>query len=47
MKSSSLLGLAAVLLGSVSWAAGVVISPRLLLPVDALARTAFCLFVGL
>ena len=46
MKSSSLLGLAAVLLGSVSWAAGVVISPRLRLPADALARTAIPLVCG-
>ena len=46
MKSSSLLGLAAVLLGSVSWAAGVVISPRLRLPADALARTAIPLICG-
>ena len=46
MKSSSLLGLAAVLLASVSWAAGVVISPRLRLPADALARTAIPLICG-
>ena len=46
MKSSSLLGLAAVLLASVSWAAGVVISPRLRLPADALARTAIPLVCG-
>jgi drug/metabolite transporter (DMT)-like permease len=46
MKSSSLLGLAAVLLGSVSWAAGMVISPRLRLPEDALARTAIPLVCG-
>ncbi len=46
MKSSGLLGLAAVLLGSVSWAAGVVISPRLRLPEDALARTAIPLVCG-
>src|SRR5439155_523507 len=37
---SSLLGLLAVLLGSLSWAAGVVISPRVNLPFDALGRTA-------
>jgi drug/metabolite transporter (DMT)-like permease len=40
VKSSSLLGLAAVLLGSLSWSFGVVISPRLNLPSDALGRTA-------
>jgi drug/metabolite transporter (DMT)-like permease len=42
----SLLGLAAVLLGSLSWAAGVVISPKLKLPTDALARTAVPLVCG-
>lgn len=46
MKSSSLLGLAAVLMASVSWSAGVVISPRLRLPDDALARTAIPLVSG-
>jgi len=46
MKSSGLLGLAAVLLASISWAAGVVISPRLRLPADALARTAIQLVCG-
>ena len=46
VKGSSLLGLLAVLLGSVSWAAGVVISPRLKLPTDALARTAVPLVCG-
>jgi drug/metabolite transporter (DMT)-like permease len=45
-KGSSLLGLLAVLLGSLSWAAGVVISPRLKLPSDALARTAVPLVCG-
>ena len=44
--SSSLLGLAAVLLASASWAAGVVISPRVRLPADALARTAILLLCG-
>ena len=39
-KNASLIGLLAVLLGSLSWSAGVVISPRLKLPTDALARTA-------
>jgi drug/metabolite transporter (DMT)-like permease len=40
MKGSSLIGLIAVLFGSLSWAAGVVISPKVQLPSDALARTA-------
>jgi drug/metabolite transporter (DMT)-like permease len=46
MTTSSLLGLAAVLLASASWAAGVVISPRVRLPADALARTAIPLLCG-
>lgn len=46
MKGSSLLGLLAVLLGSLSWSAGVVITPRLKLPSDALARTAVPLVCG-
>jgi drug/metabolite transporter (DMT)-like permease len=46
MKGSSLLGLLAVLVGSLSWSAGVVISPRLKLPSDALARTAVPLVCG-
>lgn len=45
-KSSSLLGMLAVLVGSLSWAAGVVISPKLHLPTDALARTAVPLVCG-
>jgi drug/metabolite transporter (DMT)-like permease len=45
-KGLSLLGLLAVLLGSLSWAAGVVISPRLKLPSDALGRTAVPLVCG-
>jgi drug/metabolite transporter (DMT)-like permease len=45
-KGSSLLGVLAVLAGSVSWAAGVVISPKLKLPSDALARTAVPLVCG-
>ena len=45
-KSSSLLGLLAVLTGSISWAAGVVISPKVKLPTDALARTAVPLVCG-
>src|ERR1700751_3241734 len=40
MKGSSLLGLLAVLTGSLSWAAGVVISPKVQLPSDTLGRTA-------
>lgn len=42
----SLLGLAAVLLSAFGWAAGVVVSPRLRLPSDALARTAIPLVCG-
>ena len=45
-KGSSLLGMLAVLAGSLSWAAGVVISPKLRLPIDALARTAVPLVCG-
>jgi len=45
-KNASLIGLLAVLLGSLSWSAGVVISPRLKLPTDALARTAVPLVCG-
>jgi len=45
-KNASLIGLLAVLLGSVSWSAGVVISPKLKLPTDALARTAVPLVCG-
>lgn len=40
VKGSSLWGLLAVLLGSLSWSFGVVISPKLKLPTDALGRTA-------
>jgi drug/metabolite transporter (DMT)-like permease len=46
MKGSSLLGLLAVLTGSLSWAAGVVISPKVQLPSDALGRTAVPLVCG-
>jgi drug/metabolite transporter (DMT)-like permease len=46
MKNSNLLGLAAVLLGSVSWAAAVVLSPKLHLPEEPLARTAIPLLCG-
>jgi len=45
-KDTSLLGMVAVLVGSLSWAAGVVISPKLKLPTDALARTAVPLVCG-
>jgi len=45
-KTSSLIGLLAVLIGSVSWATGVVLSPKLKLPSDALARTAVPLVCG-
>lgn len=45
-KNASLIGLVAVLVGSLSWAAGVVISPKLKLPTDALARTAVPLVCG-
>lgn len=46
MKGSTLLGLLAVLLGSLSWSVGVVISPKLKLPTDALGRTAIPLVCG-
>lgn len=46
MRGSSLAGLLAVLVGSLSWSAGVVLSPRLKLPADALARTAVPLVCG-
>jgi drug/metabolite transporter (DMT)-like permease len=46
VKGSSLLGLLAVLLGSLSWSAGVVVSPKLKLPSDALGRTAVPLVCG-
>lgn len=45
-KAASLIGMLAVLLGSLSWAAGVVVSPKLKLPTDALARTAVPLVCG-
>jgi len=45
-KDSTLLGMVAVLLGSLSWATGVVLSPKLKLPTDALARTAVPLVCG-
>ncbi len=46
VKGSSLVGLLAVLLGSLSWSIGVVISPRLKLPSDALGRTALPTLCG-
>jgi drug/metabolite transporter (DMT)-like permease len=46
VKGSSLMGMLAVLLGSLSWSLGVVISPRLKLPSDALGRTALPTICG-
>ena len=46
VKGSSLLALAAVLVGSFAWSAGVVISPKLKLPSDALGRTALPTICG-
>ena len=46
VKGSSLWGLMAVLVGSLSWSFGVVISPRLKLPEDALGRTALPTICG-
>jgi drug/metabolite transporter (DMT)-like permease len=46
VKGSSLLALLAVLAGSLSWSAGVVISPRVKLPSDALGRTALPTICG-
>ena len=46
VKGSSLLGSLAVLLGSLSWSAGVAISPKLKLPGDALGRTALPTICG-
>jgi drug/metabolite transporter (DMT)-like permease len=46
VKGSSVVGLIAVLVGSLSWAAGVVVSPKLKLPSDAIARTAMPLICG-
>jgi drug/metabolite transporter (DMT)-like permease len=45
-KDASLMGIVAVLIGSLSWAAGVVISPKVKLPTDALARTAIPVICG-
>jgi drug/metabolite transporter (DMT)-like permease len=46
VKGSSLLGLLAVLVGSLSWSVGVVITPKLKLPDDALGRTAIPTLCG-
>jgi drug/metabolite transporter (DMT)-like permease len=46
VKGSSLGGVLAVLLGSLSWSLGVVISPRLKLPSDPLGRTALPTICG-
>jgi drug/metabolite transporter (DMT)-like permease len=46
MKGQSLLGLLAVLVGSISWSLGVVVAPKLKLPTDALGRTAVPLVCG-
>ena len=45
-KGSSLWGVLAVLLGSFAWSAGVVISPKVKLPTDALGRTALPTICG-
>ncbi len=45
-EGSTPLGVGAVLLGSIGWSAGVVISPKLKLPSDVLARTAVPLVCG-
>jgi drug/metabolite transporter (DMT)-like permease len=45
-KDTSLLGMMAVLIGSAAWATGVVISPKVKLPSDAVARTAVPLVCG-
>ena len=45
-KDASLVGMMVVLIGSAAWAAGVVISPKVKLPSDALARTAVTLVCG-
>ena len=46
VKGASVLALLAVLVGSLSWSAGVVISPKLSLPSDALGRTALPTLCG-
>ena len=45
-RGSSLMGVLAVLLGSLAWSAGVVISPKVKLPTDALGRTALPTICG-
>ena len=45
-KGSSLTGVVAVLVGSFAWSAGVVISPKVKLPNDALGRTALPTICG-
>ncbi|HLV88963.1 MAG TPA: EamA family transporter [Candidatus Sulfotelmatobacter sp.] len=45
-KGSTVAGVIAVLVGSLSWAAGVVISPKVKLPSEAIARTAVPLVCG-
>jgi drug/metabolite transporter (DMT)-like permease len=45
-NSSSLLGLVMVLVSSLAWSVGVVISPRVKLPADALGRTALPTLCG-
>jgi drug/metabolite transporter (DMT)-like permease len=45
-KDTTLIGILAVLLGSLSWSVGVVIAPKLKLPSDALARTAVPVICG-
>jgi drug/metabolite transporter (DMT)-like permease len=46
IKGSSLLGLLAVLISSLAWSVGVVISPKVKLPTDALGRTALPTLCG-
>jgi drug/metabolite transporter (DMT)-like permease len=46
LQRASAIGMAAVLLGAFSWAAGVCISPKLRLPVDAVGRAAVPLVCG-
>lgn len=46
MKGSSALALAAVLFSSLAWSAGVVMSPKVKLPTDALGRTALPTLCG-
>jgi drug/metabolite transporter (DMT)-like permease len=46
LRGTSFWGVAAVMLGSIAWSLGVVISPRLKLPEDALGRTALPTLCG-